>query len=69
MSFAVARSRERAELGQRFVVGVAAGNAELSSSSGPLPSGYHSRVVNKSDDELIVFAPGSIIPKYLIIFK
>ena len=50
-------------------MGVAAGNAELSSSSGPLPSGYHSRVVNKSDDELIVFAPGSIIPKYLIIFK
>lgn len=52
-----------------FVVGVAAGNADVSTSSGPLPAGYHSRVVPNTLDELVVFSQGAIIPKYLIIFK
>lgn len=52
-----------------FVVGVAAGNADVSTNSGPLPPGTHSRVVPNSLDELVVFSQGAIVPKYLILFK
>jgi len=52
-----------------FVVGVACGVADISGSSGALPSGTHSRVVNNSNDECVVFDDAAMIPKYLILFK
>lgn len=51
-----------------FVVGVACGVADISGSSGSLPSGTHSRIVNNSNDECVVFHDDAIIPKYLILF-
>lgn len=51
-----------------FVVGVACGVADVSGTSGPLPSGTHSRIVNNSDDECVVFDDAAIIPKYLLLF-
>lgn len=52
-----------------FVVGVACGVADISGSKGALPSGTHSRIVNNSNDECVVFNDSAMIPKYLILFK
>merc|ERR1712008_59249 len=52
-----------------FVVGVACGVADVSGSKGALPSGTHSRIVNNSNDECVVFNDSAMLPKYLILFK
>mmetsp|Transcript_67820 Transcript_67820/g.201817 ORF Transcript_67820/g.201817 Transcript_67820/m.201817 type:complete len:292 (+) Transcript_67820:63-938(+) len=52
-----------------FVVGVACGVADVSGSSGSLPAGTHSRIVNNSDDECVVFDDAAMVPKYLILFQ
>jgi len=51
-----------------FVVGVACGVCDISQSSGGLTPGTHSRIVNNSDDECVVFEDAAIVPRYLIIF-
>lgn len=51
-----------------FIVGVACGIGDMAGSSGPLPPGTHSRIVNNSDDETVVFEDAAMVPKYLILF-
>jgi len=51
-----------------FVVGVACGVADVSGGSGALPAGTHSRIVNNSDDECVVFVDEAVLPKYLMLF-
>lgn len=51
-----------------FVVGVACGICDISSSSGGLTAGTHSRIVNNSDDECVVFEDAAIVPRYLMLF-
>jgi len=52
-----------------FIVNVACGKAELSSGSGSLPTGYHSRIVNNSNDECIVMDDAAMVPRYLLVFQ
>uniref|UniRef100_A0A7S4Q5R8 PARP catalytic domain-containing protein n=1 Tax=Alexandrium monilatum TaxID=311494 RepID=A0A7S4Q5R8_9DINO len=54
-----------------LVVGVAVGVAETFAgngpSQGPLPSGCHSRLVSKFNDEIVVFEESAIVPMYLMV--
>jgi len=52
-----------------FVVNVACGICDISSSNGSLSAGTHSRIVNNSDDECVVFDDAAMVPRYLILFK
>lgn len=53
---------------------VVCGVTDMTSSSGPLASGTHSRVAdsttgNPADDELVVYDEKAIVPKFLIIYQ
>jgi len=51
-----------------FVVNVACGICDISDSASGLSDGTHSRIVNNSDDECVVFDDAAMVPRYLILF-
>jgi len=51
-----------------FVVKVACGIYDKSDSASRLSDGTHSRIVNNSDDECVVFDNAAMVPTYLILF-
>mmetsp|Transcript_26876 Transcript_26876/g.49422 ORF Transcript_26876/g.49422 Transcript_26876/m.49422 type:complete len:791 (-) Transcript_26876:217-2589(-) len=51
-----------------FVVNVACGIPEISSSTGAIPAGNHSRIVNNADDECVVQQDPAMVPRYLLLF-
>lgn len=52
-----------------FVVNVACGKADISTGSGPLPPGTHSRIVEVGHDECVVFDERAMVPRYLLVFS
>lgn len=72
--YSTSTSSKAYQYGQRamLVVGVAAGLLEKvqgnAACKGPLQPGCHSRMVDKFNDELVVFEEAAIVPLYLIVF-